>query len=737
MSRPARAVSQTCPNCSLVHDVGVYVSGQRVLCKCGVRFEVRRDDVKKEASRSGGEGAEGASRAPGIHLVTGPGGAQTGPEVEPVATEPDAYAATALPRTSRNTVSRAEEGIIDASAFEPTMTPRPGHSPSLDATGTPLPANEPMGSGAPVQLRGYTLHDLLGRGGMGEVWRATQVSLGRPVAVKLLPPRHASDPEFVARFEKEATALASLNHPHIVQIIDRGVEAEHYYFVMEYVEGRSLRDRIHQRALTWSDSLRIALQVARAIECAHDTQIIHRDLKPENILLDSRGQVKVADFGLAGMHGTGAQFQLTGTAVAMGTLNYMAPEQRRDARNVDGRADIYSLGVMIYEMLTGELPIGRFRMPTERVPGIDPRVDGIISSTLEPDPDQRYPSVRPLCEEIEKILASVSTQPAAAASGPMHAVTAVTDVIARPRSRARKTWSNLRTGLAVVGGLAVLSFLVQWGFGTRFSLHVDGKSGNQMVITHSGVSKGSDGRPTAPVKWPANTNDEIFVSAAVSEEKEGNRSALSIDFDLGEEEINLHEGQWRIEAGQLRVTQAGNETNRAKLVPRAYVAHRYFSTDDFDAEVWMNVKPLGAEFPLDETAQRFGEVAMRINELQVSVFAIPGVGMRLLWKYLTPDGVEMVGNSARDIDNLVEDEAPVPRQGPFKVRLRLQRVKAGAEVTAYVNGTRFARKTLPGLEGQVGKIALGCRNLHCTFEDLQVAGTPVQRPAKRPVLAKD
>lgn len=726
MSRAARVVHQTCPNCSLVHDVGVYVSGQRVLCKCGIRFEVRRADVRRESSAPlsavqprGVESppGEAGEESSGIQVLVTPApvgeiGAPSNVLADEPSTDADAFAATRVPSTLRSGTPEP----IPEDAFSATVTPRPGDT---------------MLSGAPVQLKGYTLHELLGRGGMGEVWRATQVSLGRTVAVKLLPPRHASDPEFVTRFEKEATALASLNHPHIVQIIDRGVEAEHYYFVMEYVEGRSLRDRIHQRALTWSDSLRIALQVARAIECAHDTGIIHRDLKPENILLDSRGQVKVADFGLAGISGTDPHLQLTGTAVAMGTLNYMAPEQRRDARNVDGRADLYSLGVMIYEMLTGELPIGRFRMPTERDPGVDPRVDAIIAETLEPEPDRRYPSARPLCEALEEILASVSTRPSRPVSRPAEHTT---DVLpARPRSRARRTWSNLRTGLAIVGVLAVLSVVFSWGPGTQFSLHLGGQT---KVIDASGDL--GAGLADAPVQWPPNTNDEIFV-AAIEGEKDvrGESRSLEIGFGEGEEEINLHEGQWRLEGEQLVVTQAGNESSRAKLVPRAYLAHRYYSTDDFEVEVDMSVSPLSPAFRLGETAQRFGELAMRIHELQVSVFAIPGVGMRLLWKYLAPDGREVIGNSARDIDNLIEDETPVPKEGPFRVRLKMRRVSSGTEVTAFLNGSRFARKILPGLQGQIGKVALGCRNLQCTFDDLTVEGAPKPRPIRPTTVAKD
>ncbi|HEY0093344.1 MAG TPA: serine/threonine-protein kinase, partial [Archangium sp.] len=163
--------------------------------------------------------------------------------------------------------SQADEtGATMISPSKAVGTARVGTEPGLDGTYM----------STAVSLPGYELERVLGRGGMGEVWLARQVSLGRRVAVKVLPPRLAKDPEFVTRFEKEATALAALSHPNIIQIIDRGVEGEHYYFVMEYVEGRSLRDVM--RELSPPEALRMALHVARAIECAHDKGIIHRDL---------------------------------------------------------------------------------------------------------------------------------------------------------------------------------------------------------------------------------------------------------------------------------------------------------------------------------------------------------------------------------------------------------------------------------------------------------------------------
>ncbi|MBZ4419843.1 serine/threonine-protein kinase [Myxococcus sp. RHSTA-1-4] len=645
----------------------------------------------------------------------------------------------------------------DDESFPPSAVPLPGVAAPSDATsGVALPsdvvgreapveptvvrssaktgkgsANSDLGdhdlstfvTGGKVDLPGFELMEMLGRGGMGEVWLARQQSLGRTVAVKLLPPRLAKDPEFVTRFEKEATALAALNHPHIIQIIDRGVAGEHYFFVMEYVEGRSLREAM-SAGLTPERGLKILLAVARAIECAHDKGIIHRDLKPENILLDGRGHVKVADFGLAGIRAQDSRLQLTATAVAMGTLNYMAPEQRRDAKNVDGRADLFSLGVMLYEVLTGELPLGRFKLPSAKVPGLDPRVDAVVERLLETEPEARYARAGELAAELEAMVSATSAP--GLSQGDVEG--RVVPAAARPASnlsrRVKAGWRRARAGLSVVGGLALLGIAVQWLVGP-VSVHV-GK-GDKVVIGTQGVTVRAGEK-----QWPPNTYGEVFTSVNLVEPaKPGGASRFEVGFDKGEEELNVHSGQWTLVDGQLRAVQGGKETNGKRLVPRAYVAHRYFSTNDFRADVVMDVKPLGKQYPEEPDAQHYGELALRIKDLQVSAFAIPEAGMRLAWRYFTEDGQEVVGNSALDTDNLVEDEMPLPKHGPYLVGLRMQRAKNGVLVEAFLNNQRFARKLLPGLEDRVGKVALGCRNLECTFDDLKVRGVLESRPQRK------
>lgn len=245
--------------------------------------------------------------------------------------------------------------------------------------------------------------EFLGRGGMGVVYKARQRQLNRLVAVKILPPRVGEEPAFAERFMREAQALARLNHSHIVQVYDFGQTDEFYYFVMEFVDGVNLRALIREGKLQSKEALKIVPQICEALQFAHDEGIVHRDVKPENILIDKKGRVKIPDFGLAKLLDNAAEdLSLTGTGQLMGTLGYMAPEQLQQARAVDHRADIYSLGVVFYEMLTGQLPIGRFEPPSKKVQ-VDVRLDEIVLRSLESEASRRYQHARDVKTDVETI----------------------------------------------------------------------------------------------------------------------------------------------------------------------------------------------------------------------------------------------------------------------------------------------------------------------------------------------
>lgn len=291
---------------------------------------------------------------------------------------------------------------------------------------------------------------LLGYGGMGAVYKARQRDLDRLVAIKILPPEMASDPAFGERFTREARALARLNHPHIVTVYDFGQAQGLYFLLMEYVDGVNLRQAQQAGLLTPQQALAIVPQICEALQFAHDEGIVHRDIKPENILMDRRGRIKIADFGLAKMLGPlPAGEHLTQTAQVMGTLHYMAPEQIERPLAVDHRADIYSLGVVFYEMLTGELPLGRFSAPSLKA-RIDARLDEIVLRALEREPERRYQHAGQMKTAVE----TVSSSPFVAAVSPTSERTVSADA-----AEARRRLRIPAIGLLIAGLLDLLPFI--------------------------------------------------------------------------------------------------------------------------------------------------------------------------------------------------------------------------------------------------------------------------------------
>lgn len=253
---------------------------------------------------------------------------------------------------------------------------------------------------------GLEIIELLGAGGMGAVYKARQEGLDRMVALKILPEEFSHDVKFALRFTREARTLAKLNHPNIVSLFEFGKVEETYYFLMEFVDGPTLRDVVSSGQLTPEQALTIVPHLCDALQFAHDKGVIHRDIKPENILMTMDGTVKIADFGLSRILGNENQATaLTRTHQVMGTPRYMAPEQFEGARSVDHRADIYSLGVVFYEMLTGELPIGRFSVPSQKV-NIDVRLDEVVLRTLEKEPQRRYQHASQIKSDVQTITTS-------------------------------------------------------------------------------------------------------------------------------------------------------------------------------------------------------------------------------------------------------------------------------------------------------------------------------------------
>ena len=302
-------------------------------------------------------------------------------------------------------------------ALESPSVESPAHEPTQLSPQGPSAGFVPP---TPAELAGrfpqLDILELLGRGGMGAVYKARQRGLDRLVAIKILPPGVGHDAAFAERFTREARSLARLNHPNIVGVYDFGQTDGLYYFAMEFVDGVNLRQAIASGSVQAKDALAIVPQICDALQFAHNEGIVHRDIKPENSLIDKKGRVKIADFGLAKLLGQehSPDSSLTHTHQVMGTIRYMAPEQMEGSREVDHRADIYSLGVVFYEMLTGELPLGRFAPPSERVQ-IDIRLDEVVLRSLAKEPQRRYQQASEVKTDVENITRTIPS-PASAGS---------------------------------------------------------------------------------------------------------------------------------------------------------------------------------------------------------------------------------------------------------------------------------------------------------------------------------
>lgn len=253
-----------------------------------------------------------------------------------------------------------------------------------------------------AQVKGFKFVELLGRGGSGWTFLALQESLDRQVAVKVMH-RIAGNKETVTRFRHEAESLARLNHPGIVTVHDSGVTEDFLYLVMEYVAGPTLRRRLQAGPLTVPQALAVTHQICEAVENAHAAGILHRDIKPENILFESNAvdaKAKVTDFGIAKIL-TGVREQaLTATGMIAGTPFYMAPEQHQSQDQVGFQGDVYSIGVVLYEMLTGQLPLGRFPAPSQ-LTNCSKAVDRAVFQALQNQPKNRTASSRLLAESLD------------------------------------------------------------------------------------------------------------------------------------------------------------------------------------------------------------------------------------------------------------------------------------------------------------------------------------------------
>ena len=282
----------------------------------------------------------------------------------------------------------------------------------------------------------YELEELVGTGGMSTVFRAHDRQLERRVAIKILHEHYADDPEYLERFRREARAVARLSHPNIVTVIDRGDDDGRQYIVFEYVDGENLKELVVRSGrLPVPQALELALAVADGLSFAHEHGLVHRDVKPQNVLLSSEGEVKVTDFGIArSLH---VEHGVTQTGTVLGTGEYLAPEQA-SGKQVSPATDVYSLGVVLWELLAGDVPftgenfvavaLRHVNEPPphlrERRPDVSPRLDAAVQRALAKDPASRFPSMAAFAKELRACLAEPEGTGAAAGGG-------------RPRAHAR------------------------------------------------------------------------------------------------------------------------------------------------------------------------------------------------------------------------------------------------------------------------------------------------------------
>ncbi len=256
-----------------------------------------------------------------------------------------------------------------------------------------------------IKIGDYILTGKIGQGGIAEVYKGRQESLNRDVAIKILSANLNTDSDIVRRFERESLVIARLSHPNIVHVIDRGKAGGRYYFVMEFVDGTSLREVMESPKIPIPVKLDMVVQVCKALDYAHKNGVIHRDIKPTNILVDRQGNARVADFGIAQFVGA-PESEMTSTDVVLGTVSYMSPEQKISSTNVDQTTDIYSVGIIIYEILVGKKPQGHFKLPSEVNVDIPRAFDTIVQKCLAQEPKDRYQTAVELKDALLNIISA-------------------------------------------------------------------------------------------------------------------------------------------------------------------------------------------------------------------------------------------------------------------------------------------------------------------------------------------
>ncbi|HUZ81999.1 MAG TPA: protein kinase [Gaiellaceae bacterium] len=445
----------------------------------------------------------------------------------------------------------------------------------------------------------YELEELVGTGGMSSVFRAHDRLLDRKVALKILHQQYTDDAEYVERFRHEARAVATLSHPNIVTVIDRGEHGGRQFIVFEYVEGENLKQLINRRGpAPVTTALELALQIARALSFAHQQGLIHRDVKPQNVLLNGDGQAKVTDFGIA--RSLDVQHGMTQTGTVLGTSDYIAPEQAQGQR-VDAHTDVYSLGVVLYELLTSEVPfpgenfvavaMRHINEPPPPVrdkrPDVSPRVEAAVQKAMAKDQDDRFATMADFGHELEACLAEEQgvTQVIAPPSG-----------AARPRRRRRgvSPWPVLLVLAALIAIGALVAVLVLHRGPWAFSIH-QSSGGTPVVVQVKGIRAydpyGTNGENDAMAKYATDGLTSTYWSTEQYYNAPSlNKPGVGLVLDAGKS-VRLHQiGIVTQTPGFTAEIKAGNSSagpfpdvvsplqtvGQQALFPIAGTAHRYY-----------------------------------------------------------------------------------------------------------------------------------------------------------------
>jgi hypothetical protein len=411
----------------------------------------------------------------------------------------------------------------------------------------------------------YRLDSKLGSGGMSTVYLATDETLERPVAVKVLHAEISDQPDQIERFRREARSVAKLSHPNVVAVIDAGQDAGHPYIVFEYIEGETLKHRIERMGkLPLDESAAYAIEVGRGLVAAHARNLVHRDVKPQNVLIDPEGRAKVTDFGIArSLEAKG----LTATGRVLGTTDYVAPEQAM-GHEIDARSDVYSLGVLLYEMLTGEVP---FRAETqvgvamkhvneplpnvqERRPEVSAALAAVVETATAKDPERRYATMAETLRDLESAL-EVEVSRAGRSTGE---VTTVLDSVPPRRrrilTRRRISWAGI---LLVLGGAAAAVAIVAFT-GEDGQRVADGGGGEpvQLAAAEDFDPEGDETEVTEQVEFAIDgdpTGTAWVTEHYDSEDFGGLKDGVGLVLDAGKPvatedvEIRSAEGGWDME----------------------------------------------------------------------------------------------------------------------------------------------------------------------------------------------